>query len=296
MDLSLRINRIHASEKELFTREYFKKQKPVIIEGLVDSTPAFNKWNLEYLKKRLETTEIMVFDNSINKTTAYTGGDYKMKFSEFVEHIQKDEECNIRLFLFNAFKHCPDLKKEFPCPDIFKGLLDRVGFMFFGGKNTQVRMHFDIDMSNVLHTNFEGKKRVVLISQEYNDLLYKTPLNTYSIADFKNMDETLFPGLKYVKGYEIVLNPGESLFMPGGYWHYMVYLEGSFAVAYRKVAYGIKNTLIGINYLTLKLWTDKILNFVLGKKWMEYKTQVAYRRANAAIKKMEQKVKPAVAS
>ncbi len=296
MDLSLKIDRIDVSDKELFLKEYFGKQKPVIIEGIIKNAPDAQKWSLEYLKTRLGQTEVMVFDNSIKKATAYTGGDYKMKFSEFVEQIKKDEPCNIRLFLFNAFKHCSDLKKEFPCPDIFKGLLDKVGFMFFGGKNTEVRMHFDIDMSNVLHTNFEGKKRVVLISQEYNDLLYKTPLNTYSIADFNNIDETKFPGLKYVKGYDIILNPGESVFMPGGYWHYMVYQEGSFAVAYRKLAYGIKNTLIGINYLTLKLWLDKLMNFTLGKQWVHFKTKVAYQRADEAIKKIENNKKEVYAS
>ncbi len=296
MDLSLKIDRIDASEKDLFFKAYFSKQKPVIISGLVNNTAAANKWNLDYLKSRIGDTEVMVFDNAIKKTTAYTGGDYKMKFSEFVDQIRKDEECKVRLFLFNAFKYCSDLKKEYPCPSIFKGILDKVGFMFFGGKNTHVRMHFDIDMSNVLHTQFEGKKRILLISQEYNDLLYKTPFNTYSIADFQNIDETKFPGLKYVKGYDIVLNPGESLFMPGGYWHYMIYLEGSFAVAYRKIAYGVKNTLIGINYLTLKLWTDKFLNSTLGKRWPEYKTKVAHQRAEAAIKKIENEGEEVVAS
>jgi len=295
MDLSLKIDRIDASEKVLFYKEYFRKQKPVVIQGLVNRTPAANKWSLDYLKSRIGTTEVMVFDNSVKRTSAYTEGDYKMKFSEFVDQIKKDEECNIRLFLFNAFKHCPDLKKEYPCPEIFKGLLDNVGFMFFGGKNTGVRMHFDIDMSNVLHTNFEGKKRVILVSQEYNDLLYKTPLNTYSIADFQNMDQKKFPGLKYVKGYDIVLNPGEALFMPGGYWHYMVYLEGSFAVAYRKLAYGLKNTLIGVNYITLKLWTDKVLNLLFGNRWTAYKTKVAYKRAEAAIKKIENQGKEVLA-
>ncbi len=289
MDLNLKIDRIDAAENELFFTKYFNTQTPVILQGILNGTGAAEKWNLDYLKSRIGEIEVDVFDNTIKKTTAYTGGDYKMRFSEFVDQIRKDEDCNIRLFLFNAFKHCSDLKKEFPCPPIFKGVLDRVGFMFFGGKNTHVRMHFDIDMSNVLHTQFEGKKRVFLISQEYNDLLYKTPFNTYSIADFQNIDESKFPGLKHVKGYDITLNPGESLFMPGGYWHYMIYLEGSFAVAYRKMPYGIKNTLIGVNYLTLKLWTDKLLNFILGKKWTAYKTKIAFQRAEAAIKKLHNK-------
>lgn len=291
MDLSLKVDTIDASEIKKFRKEYFVKQKPVILKGLVNSSPAASTWNLNYLVERLGNTEVNVFDNSIPKTSAYTGGDYQMKFSEFVTVIQKNEDCNLRLFLFNAFKHCPDLSKEFPCPAIFKGILDKVGFMFFGGKNTHVRMHFDIDMSNVLHTQFEGRKRVILISQEYNDLMYKTPFNTYSIADFNVQDETKFPGLKYVKGYDILLEPGDTLFMPGGYWHYMIYLEGSFAVAYRKITYGFRNALTGLNYLTIKLLVDKFLNKIFGKKWADYKTQIAFQRANRKIEKIESKRK-----
>lgn len=286
MELNLKVDTIDASEILKF-QDYYQRQKPVIIKGLVKNSPNGSAWNLDYLVQRLGDTEVTVFDNSISKITAYTTGDYTMKFREFTEIIRKKEDCHIRLFLFNAFKHCPDLSREFPCPPIFKGLLDKIGFMFFGGQNTSVRMHFDIDMSSVLHTQFEGKKRVILVSPEYNDLMYKTPFNTYSIADFEKTDESKFPGLKYVKGYDIMLEPGDSLFMPCGYWHYMLYLEGGFAVAYRRFAYGIKNTLLGSNYLTLKLVVDKLFGYMFRKKWVDFKTRVAIRRAERKIRKIE---------
>ena len=287
MDLNLLIDVIDASQTDLFQKEYFKKQKPVIIKGLIDSTPAGKKWNMDYLKQQLSGTEVMVFDNKNKRNTAYTGGDYKMKFTDFADEIMKDEVCTKRLFLFNAFKHAEELKRDFPCPAIFKSVLDTVGFMFFGGKDTHVRIHFDIDMSNVLHTQFVGSKRVFLFSSEYNDFLYKTPFNTYSIADFQDPDYQKFPALKYAKGYDITLNHGDSLFMPGGYWHYMMYQEGGFAVAYRKLAHGAKNIAQGLLYLTIKLWVDKFLGMLLGKSWIEYKSDIAFRRANKAIQKIE---------
>jgi hypothetical protein len=287
MDLTLKIDSVENITKDDFMRYYFHPQKPVIIKDLINNAPAKNKWSLPFLKQKLGSTVVDVFDNRQKKNSAYTIGDLKMPFSEFIDIIEKEESCPFRLFLFNGFKYCPELKNDFPCPDIFKGVLDNMGFMFFGGKSTDVRTHFDIDMSSVLHTQFAGKKRVLLFSQEYSDLLYKVPFNTYSIADFDKPDYSRFPGLRYVKGYDVTLEHGDSLFMPTGYWHYMRYLEGGFAVTYRKMAQNIQYQLNGLMNLTVRLWFDKLMNRLDPSDWKTYKEKVAVRQSNAFIEKIE---------
>lgn len=286
MDLSLKIDIIDASEEDNFRKNYFIKQRPVIVKGLLRGTIAEKKWNLTYMKERLGDVNVDVYDNTFIRNSAYTKGDLSMRFSDFVNEIERNEPATKRLFLFNGFKHCPDLKSEYPCPKLFKGVLDKFCFMFFGGKSTEVRTHFDIDMSNVLHTQFVGTKRFFLFSQENNDLLYKTPLNTYSIADFGHPNFDKFPGLKFVKGYDITLQHGDSLFMPSGYWHYIVYQEGGFAVTYRKLATGFKNWGSGLSYFSYKLWIDKLMNQLFGQMWVNYKKRIAVKRANLAIEKI----------
>ena len=288
MDLSLKIDTIDAADLTNFRENYFKKQRPVILKGLLKGTAAETKWSLNYMEERMGDLLVEVYDNKFIRTSAYTRGDLKMKFSDFVHEIEKDEPVTKRLFLFNGFKHCPDLKLEYPCPTLFKGLLDKFGFMFFGGKSTEVRAHFDIDMSNVLHTQFVGSKRFLLFSQDNNDLLYKTPLNTYSIADIGKMNYEKYPALKYAKGYDITLHHGDSLFMPSGYWHYIVYQEGGFAVTYRKMAFGLRNWLLGLSYFTYKLWMDKLMNRLFKQWWVEYKYKIAVTRANKAVERFRQ--------
>jgi len=270
------------SEKD-FLNQYFYPQKPCIIKGLIKNTAA-EHWDFDYMKKELGNVVVDVFDNTINKTSAYVGGDKKMKFSEFIDEILKNEDqCPYRLFLFNGFKHSVQLQKDFPCPTIFKGILDNVGFMFFGGRNTIVRMHYDIDMSAVLHTHFYGKKRVLLVPYEYSQYMYRPYFNTYSIADFSYIDDIDYekwPALRKVKAYDIYLEHGDSLFMPCGWWHYMIYLEPSFSVAYRKFPYGFNNIVNGALNLTTRLWTDKLLNKFLGKKWADFKYNKAIENSN----------------
>lgn len=283
MDLSLKIDTVENIRVEAFNKQYFRPQKPVIIKGMLGQIPA-QKWDLDYMKEKLGHLKVGVFDNRVKKDTAYTLPDLEMPFSQFADIIAKDEKCPYRLFLFNGFKHSPSLKKEFPCPEIFKGILGGLGLMFFGGKQTGVRMHFDSDLSSVLHTQVHGRKQILLFAPEYSDLLYKVPFNTFCLIDPENPDYNKFPALRYVKGYKIELEPGDTLFMPSGYWHFMKYLEGGFAATYRKLAQTIPVKYNGIMYLTLRLWFDKLMLFLRGKKWVAFKERFAFQKASKAIR------------
>lgn len=106
------------------------------------------------------------------------------------------------MFLFNGFKYKPELRRDFPKPKIFSGLLN-MGFLFFGGNSTSVRMHFDIDYSKVLMTQMKGRKKVILISPKYNRFIYKLPYNSFSLEDFDNIDYEKFPALKTSKAMNL---------------------------------------------------------------------------------------------
>jgi hypothetical protein len=275
-----------------FNQRYLKPQKPVLIKGLGKHYPAGEKWTIDFLREYCGDVKVGIFDNnqSGSKASAYTRPDMEMKFSEYVDRIERGNSSNLRMFLFNMFKEKPALRDDFPCPYLFKGILGRIGYMFFGCEGTKVRIHQDIDMSNVLLTQFYGRKRVVLISPEYSDLLYRLPFNTYSLVDLDHPDYAKYPGLKYVKADEFILEPGDSLFMPSGYWHYITYLDGGFAVSYRKIAQSLKMKLLGFSYLAFFMPFDKLMNRLMGPKWLAKKEETAQRIANRAIAREEEKL------
>ncbi|MBA3680944.1 MAG: cupin-like domain-containing protein [Bacteroidetes bacterium] len=285
MKINKAIDKVDSINIKDFNKNYFKPQKPLLIKGLADHYPAGKKWTVDYLKELCGDVTVDIFDsnNKDTSSSAFTTPDLKMKFKEYVDTILKDEPSSLRMFLFNMFKCKPELRKDFPCPYMFKGLLGKIGYMFFGSKNTKVRIHQDIDMSNVLLTQFHGRKRVVLISPEFSDLLYRLPFNTYSLVDLDNPDYNKYPGLAYVEADEYILEPGDALYMPSGYWHYITYLDGGFAVSYRKLAASLKMKLIGAFSLTVYMPIDKLLNSIFGKKWLSYKEHIAEVRANKAI-------------
>jgi hypothetical protein len=285
MKINRNIKTVNAIGAKEFTENYFNLQKPVLIKGLANQYPAGSKWTIEHIKKVCGDVEVDIFDNSINNNTssAFTTPDLKMNFGQYVDTIIKDKPSSLRMFLFNMFKEKPELRKDFPCPDIFKGILGKIGFMFFGSKDIKVRMHQDIDMSSVLLTQFHGRKKVVLISPTYSDLLYRLPFNTYSLVDIEKPDYEKYPGLKYVEAEEYILESGDALFMPSGYWHFITYLEGGFGVSYRKLAPTLKMKITGLLSLALYMPFDKLMNKIFPKKWLAYKEVIAHNRADDAI-------------
>ena len=185
MNLTLPIDQVDARSlsPEMFRKHYLSNSRPLILHGFADLFPAGRLWTFEYLNKIMGNHRIGIFDNSKVTHTAYVKPDLEMTFSEFSGIIQRDEETPYRIFLFNMFREFPGLRKEFPTPDLIKGPLGNLGLAFFGGKNTRVRFHYDMDCSDVIMTQLIGRKRVILIPPVYDELIYKVPFTSFSLID-----------------------------------------------------------------------------------------------------------------
>jgi len=287
MKLDLQIDIVEGISKSDFRKKYLLPQKPVVIRGLMYDQPAGKKWSLNWFKKTMGKQLIDVFDDSNpdNKKGMVTDPDFQMPFSEFIDIIKKDESTDCRMFLANLYKENKNLYNDFSCPDLMEGLLGNIGYTFFGGKDAEVKIHFDIDHSNVLLTHFEGRKRVVLIDPKYTELLYRLPFNLHTNIDIDKPDYDKYPALRYVHGYDVVLEAGDSLFMPSAYWHYITYLEGGFSVAFRKLAPNLAMQVGGLKNILLMMPFDKTMLKLFGNNWYNYKLQVANRRADRAVRR-----------
>lgn len=277
---------------EDFYKKYFKPGIPVLLKGLANLQPAGEKWTIDWFKETMGDLDIAVFDNNEKKHVYSTtvNPDFKMPFGEFLDLITKDELSSIRMFRYNLYKQNPELKKDFSCPKfIRKGIMKSFGFMFLGGKDTDVRLHYDVDYSNVLLTQIHGRKRVILYAPDQSKYLYKVPYNTHSLADVK--DYTKWPALQYAKGYEIIQEAGDGLFMPSGYWHYNTYLNGGISVAYRKLACTSFGLWKGGSFVAFTMPFDKIMNKLGGKSWIERKHKKCIQRAEQVIAEEEAKRK-----
>jgi hypothetical protein len=293
MNLTLQIDHVEANEitRDEFRKSYLLASRPLILHNFASLFPAGHLWTFDYLNQKIGNYQIGVFDNSVKTSTAYVQPHFKMPFSEFLEIIQQDEETPYRIFLFNLFKEFPEFRKEFPTPEIVKGPLGNIGFAFFGGKNTKVRFHYDIDCSSVLMTQIIGRKRVILIPPLYDSLIYKVPLSSFSLIDPDTPDYKKFHALRYVMGYDFILHPGDALFMPSCYWHFNTYLEGGMAVSYRALANRPADIYNGIMNSTVRLIFDKVMSGISGERWMERKKNAAIENANEMVDQINKEQK-----
>ena len=273
--------------KEEFEQNYLKPQKPVILRGLWKQYPAYQKWNYDFFKKSMGDIEVGLYSSTkADPSKTLSEPTTKMRFSEYLKLIET-EPTDLRLFLFPIFKYKPELKKDFDYPTIAKSYI-KLPFMFFGPKNSVTRMHQDIDMSNVFLTQFEGKKRVVLFAPDQSDLLYKLPFNVHTTVDIDKPDYKTYPALKYAKGYTGVLEFGDTLFMPSGYWHHIEYLEGGYGLSVRTAPPTLALKLRGAYNIVLQRKIDDMFRFLFGNKWFRLKKSIAQKRAEKAISRIHQ--------
>ena len=275
--------------REDFQRDYYIPQKPVVLRGLWKKYPAYTKWSMDFFRKSMGDIEVGLFGNrkeDISKTLQVPNA--VMRFDEYLNLIEH-QPTDLRLFLFPVFKYKPELLKDFGYPEIASRWI-KMPFMFFGPANSVVRMHQDIDMSNVFLTQFHGQKRVVLFHPNQSDLLYRLPFNVHSIADIDHPDYKEFPGLNYAKGMSVVIEHGDTLFMPSGHWHHIEYLTGGFGLALRTMANSLPTLSKGIWHLSALRVTDNIMRKIDDKKWFEYKKNLARQKAEKAIEKLTAEV------
>ena len=280
------IPRVKTITKEEFIKHYFKPQKPVVIEQCITDWPAYNKWSLNYMKQVAGDKIVPLYDDRpVDYKDGFNEAHAKMKMSEYVD-LLKSEPTKYRIFLWNVLKEVPQLQKDFKFPDFGLKLMKGLPMLFFGGTNSHTFMHYDIDLANIFHFHFEGKKQCILFDQKQNKYLYKIPYSLINREDIdmSSPDLDKWPALKKAKGYITELKHGEVLYMPEGYWHYMKYLTPGFSMSLRAIARNPKNLGKAIYNIFIMRYFDNAMRRLKGQKWIDWKNEQAITKTNKILK------------
>ncbi|WP_405378176.1 cupin-like domain-containing protein [Nonlabens sp. Asnod3-A02] len=283
MQLNLKqIPRVSTISKDDFIKNYLKPQRPVVIEKLTQDWPAYKKWNLEYITQVAGDKTVPLYDDRpVKHDEGFNQAHAEMKMSEYVDLLKK-KPTNFRIFLYNIMSEVPALQTDFKFPKLGMRLIKGLPMMFFGGTDSKVFMHFDIDFTNILHFHFHGKKRCVIFPPDQSPYLYRVPhsLIAREDIDFSNPDFEKWPALKQAQGFVCELNHGEMLYMPEGYWHYMHYLTPGFSISLRSYPRKIKNLSKALYNLLFMRHYDNFMRKRKGQEWIDYKNEKAIIRTH----------------
>ncbi len=287
------VDRVEIISPDVFKKSYFDPLRPLVISDLAKNWPAYKKWNWDFFKALVGSMEVGVYNNV--RSDAYTPintADKYMRFSDYIDMIRQGPS-EWRIFLFNIFEHAPSLIQDFCWPEQYtKGFVKKYPMLFTGGQGSVTHMHFDIDLSHIFHTQFIGRKRILLFPHEEQHKLYRKPWEVLCMVNFEKyydnknnkLEYDRFPALRLAKGYELILGHGETLFMPAGYWHHMEYIESGFAVSLRALQPGINGKIKGAWNLFGMRHLDTLMKKAAPAWWYNYKKEKTFSEASKELK------------
>ncbi len=274
--------------KDAFLQDYKQRSMPVVMQNITKDWAAKKKWSMEYFESLAADKEVKLYDSKPSKDKKLQHAAEKMMPLKEYFQLLRDGEQDLRMFFFDILREIPTLKNDFTFPEIGLNFFKKLPVMFIAGNKAKVQMHFDIDYADIFLCHFGGKKKVILFPPELTPLMYHVPYSFSSLfaVDYENPDYEKYPALKHLKGFEAELNHGDVLYIPPGWWHYIIYEEIGFSMAIRAFPRDIKNILKMLRNL---LWTrtvDGVMRTLYGQKYNDKNEKLAVENTNHNLKNL----------
>lgn len=233
-----RIERRTRLSRAEFLSEYYAKNTPVIITEMMDNWPAMSKWSPQYLKENYGNVEVEIqADRNSDPNYEINCNNLKqtVTMSEYVDRVTEGGPSNDYYMVANNRNlEREELKGLMDDIEMFPQFLDGLNtssrvFFWFGPAGTITPLHHD--PVNLMMAHVYGRKRWKIISPQQTPMLYNY-VGVFSKVDLENPDYNKYPLFKNVKIIDVVLEPGEVIFIPVGWWHHVKALDPSIAVSF----------------------------------------------------------------
>jgi hypothetical protein len=237
----VRIERRAGLGADEFLERYYAASRPVILVGEMDDWPARHRWTPDYLKVKVgpalvdyqaERTSNALFEMEKDKHRR------QAPFDAFIDAIQRSGPGNdAYITAYNSERNrdaLAPLADDMRCLDKFlvRDQASPHGMMWIGPAGTLTSLHHDL--TNNFIAQVVGRKRLKILPASEVGRIYNHQHVFSQIADLDDptLDVTRYPRLAGVRVYDMVLEPGEILFMPLAWWHQVRSLDFSVTVTY----------------------------------------------------------------
>lgn len=220
-----------------FREQYYARNVPVKILDMIGHWPAMDKWNPAYFRAAYggEIVEVVAGRNSDPKYEVNLDSHRRqMRLADFIDAVVSGGAGNDSyLVANNHFFERPGLTGVLDDIGPLDGYLRqkdraRLTYLWMGPGGTITQLHHDT--MNILFCQIYGSKSIRLIHPDESPWLYNE-VGVYSEVDLDNPDWQRYPLFRHVSPVEVVVNPGDILFVPVGWWHYVRSLGTSISVS-----------------------------------------------------------------
>lgn len=211
-----------------FQQEFLLPGRPVVLTGVVSQWPSWGQWSPQWFGQRYGQLRLSG-NNSLQ-------GRREVQVSEYLANLEHDP-----LYLDALpLDRLPGLRSDITIPPYCPSDRHTEVLVWVGPRGTCLEFHKDnhtpLDGNQNLLAQLVGRKRVALVSPEHDARMYPAPqaANDYlrSQLRWEHPDPERFPLFSDVPVYETVVEPGDLLYIPAHWWHFVKSLEVSMTVTF----------------------------------------------------------------
>ncbi|WP_437757806.1 cupin-like domain-containing protein [Sorangium sp. So ce1389] len=235
---SCTIERRAARPEAEFYRDLERRGEPVVLTGAVDAWPARSKWCFDWFRAThgdvTAPVEWLKYCRSADGSVERVGRVEMMRVRDYVDALVADDGRLAGGYLIgrDLFARLPGLLADahFPRVEVNERLTERLIFM--GPRGAFTQLHYD--RAHNLHAMLVGCKRWQLYAPdrtpELHPARYEFPYSVISENDLapRGGDPQRLPG-GVKPDHDFVLEQGEVLYLPYGWWHRVETLAPSIA-------------------------------------------------------------------
>ena len=223
--------------QQRYVQEYVNRLKPVIITGALEHWPARNKWTFDFFQSHHGDLPLEIDGRHLS-------------MGQLIAEVEASTPRVPAPYLHNhLIKHLPealqaDVVPSPSCtaPNWLEHPLVSARWsltfpeLFIGGKGARFPvLHYDGLHTHAFLMQIQGVKEYVGFAPDQTPYMYcrsgSGQSNISDIDDMENWDTNRFALFASATGVRFKLHPGETLFMPSGWWHTARILSPSITIS-----------------------------------------------------------------
>lgn len=222
--------RVNGLSGQAFLDNFYAPSRPVVIEGAIAEWPALAKWTPDYLAKTVGSAEIEyqgARSGAADFELAKDRHRRAMPFDAFIAQIMAGEGNEAYITAYNNHRNTDafaPLMADVRPVEAYLGT--EPGMLWVGPAGTFTPLHFDL--TNNMLIQVTGRKHVRMVPPAHSQYLYN---HRHVFSAVHDLDDPArldaCPLARQATVYDVVLGPGDMLFIPIGWWHQVRSLDFS---------------------------------------------------------------------
>lgn len=248
------LERLPTISEQNFLSHFVKMNQPLLVYKGIEKWTALSLWSFDFFNRSFPNKIVKV---ASSKSSVFSLDKYHqkscMQFNEMPlgQALSLIKDCNGRddkyyLTHLPIKRYFPEIFRDFHLPAWLDPDKSYNENLWIGAKGNVTPLHFD-EHNNLL-IQITGSKLVRLYSPKESKSVFPYPVNKtvienslsgkrefypFNHSQILNIDEpdlTLYRDFKNVTEIKTVINPGEVIFIPAGWWHQVHSLDDAISI------------------------------------------------------------------